>query len=127
MTSWTVTRQAPLSVRFPRQEYWSGLPFPSPGDLPNPGIELMSPALAGRVFTTEPPGSPIQNMKVKVLVAQSCLTLCDPMDYSLPGSSVHGILRARILEKVAILFSRESSQRRDQTQVSCIAGRFFPL
>ena len=127
MTSWTVTRQAPLSVRFPRQEYWSGLPFPSPGDLPNPGIELMSPALAGRVFTTEPPGSPIQNMKVKVLVAQSCLTLCDPMDYSLPGSSVHGILRARILEKVAILFSRESSQRRDQTQVSCIAGRFFPV
>ena len=127
MTSWTVTRQAPLSVRFPRQEYWSGLPFPSPGDLPNAGIELMSPALAGRVFTTEPPGSPIQNMKVKVLVAQSCLTLCDPMDYSLPGSSVHGILRARILEKVAILFSRESSQRRDQTQVSCIAGRFFPV
>ena len=127
MTSWTVTRQAPLSVRFPRQEYWSGLPFPSPGDLPNPGIELMSPALAGRVFTTEPPGSPIQNMKVKVLVAQSCLTLCDHMDYSQPGSSVHGILRARILEKVAILFSRESSQRRDQTQVSCIAGRFFPV
>ena len=127
MTSWTVTRQAPLSVRFPRQEYWSGLPFPSPGDLPNPGIELMSPALAGRVFTTEPPGSPIQNMKVKVLVAQSCLTLCDPMDYSPPGSSVHGILWARILEKVAILFSRESSQRRDRTQVSCIAGRFFAV
>ena len=70
MTSWTVTHQAPLSMRFPRPEYWSGLPFPSPGDLSNPEIELRSPALAGIFFTTEPPGSPVQNMKVKVLVAQ---------------------------------------------------------
>ena len=44
---------------FPRQEHWSGLPFPSPGDLPNPGIEHMSPALVGRFFTTEPPGKPL--------------------------------------------------------------------
>ena len=51
-------------------------------------------------------------VKVKVLVAQSCLTLCDPMDYNLPGSSVHGILQARILEWVAIPFSRGSSQPR---------------
>jgi len=43
-------------VEFPRQEYWSVLPFPSPGDLPDPGIELASSALAGRLFTTEPPG-----------------------------------------------------------------------
>ena len=50
--------QAALSKGFPRQEYWSGLPFPSPGDLPNPGTELTSPALAGRVFTTEAPGKP---------------------------------------------------------------------
>ena len=56
-------------------------------------------------------------------VAQSCLTLCDPMDCSLPGSSLHGILQARILEWVAIPFSRGSSQPRDQTWVSCIAGR----
>ena len=55
-TPWTVACQAPLSVGFPRQEYWSGLLFPSPGDLPNPGIELACPALAGRFFTTEPPG-----------------------------------------------------------------------
>ena len=60
-----------------------------------------------------------------LLVAQSCLTLCDPMDCSPPGSSVHGILQARILEWVAIPFSRGSSQPRGQTQVSCIAGRFF--
>ena len=56
-------------------------------------------------------------------VAQSCPTLCDPMDCSLPGSSVHWILQARILEWVAISFSRESSWPRDWTQVSCIAGR----
>ena len=47
--------QAPLSIGFPRQEYWSGLPFPSPGDLLNSGIKSMSPALAGGLFTTEPP------------------------------------------------------------------------
>ena len=58
-------------------------------------------------------------------VAQSCSTLCNPMDCSLPGSSVCGILQARILEWVAIPFSRASSQPRDQTQLSCIAGGFF--
>ena len=54
-TLWTVACQAPLSMGFPRQEYWSGLPFPSPGDLPDPGIKptsLMSPALADRFFFT---------------------------------------------------------------------------
>ena len=63
--------------------------------------------------------------KVKVLVAQSCPTLCDPMDCSLPGSSVPGILQARILEGVAIPFSRRSFWPRDWTQVSCIAGRIL--
>ena len=56
---------------------------------------------------------------------QSCLMLCDPMDCSPPGSSVHGILQARILERVAMPSSRGSSWPRDQTWVSCIAGRFF--
>ena len=60
-----------------------------------------------------------------VLVAQSCPTLCDPMDCNPPGSSVHEIFQARILEWVAISFSRGSSQPRYQTQVSCTAGRFF--
>ena len=59
------------------------------------------------------------------LVAKSCLSLCDPMNYSPPGSSIHGILQARILEWVAIPFSWVSSQPRDRTQVSSIAGRFF--
>ena len=55
-TLWTVAHQALLSMGFPRQEYWNGLPFPSPRDLPNAGIKLMSPALAGRFSTTKPPG-----------------------------------------------------------------------
>ena len=53
-TPWTVAPQAPLSMVFPRQEYWSGLPFPPPEDLPDPGIEPMSPALADRFFIPEP-------------------------------------------------------------------------
>ena len=60
-------------------------------------------------------------------VAQSCLTLCDPMGCSLPGFSIHGILRARILEWVTISFSRGSSTSRDWTRVSCIGGRRFTL
>ena len=63
----------------------------------------------------------------KKKVAQSCLTLCDPMDCSLPGSSVHGIFQARILEWVAISFSRGSSWPRDWTQVSRIVGRCFTI
>ena len=54
-TPWTVAHQAHLSMGFPRQEYWSGLPFPSPGDLPDPQIEPESPTLAGGSFNTEPP------------------------------------------------------------------------
>ena len=53
---WAVARQAPLSMGFSRQEYWSGLPFPSPGNLPNPGVKPISPASAGKFFTTESPG-----------------------------------------------------------------------
>ena len=78
---------------FSSQEYWSRLPFPSPGHLPDPGIEPRSPALQADTLTSESE------------VTQLCLTLCDPMDCSLPGSSVHGILQARVLEWVAIAFS----------------------
>ena len=58
VTPWTIARHAPLSRQFPRQEYWSGLPFSSPGDLPHPRIDPGSPALADGFFTTEPPGKP---------------------------------------------------------------------
>ena len=57
-TLWTVAHQAPPSMGFSRQEYWSGLPFPSPGDFPNPGIEPRSPALQADALTSEPPGKP---------------------------------------------------------------------
>ena len=66
-------------------------------------------------------------VKVQVIVSQLCLTLCHPMDCSLPGSSVHGILQARILEWDAISFSRASSWPRDQTPVSMLACRFFTI
>ena len=56
VTPWTLAHQAPLSMEFSRQEYWSGLAFPTPGDLPDLGIEPASPSLAGRFFTTVPPG-----------------------------------------------------------------------
>ena len=62
-----------------------------------------------------------------VLVAQSCPTLCNPMDCSLPGSSVHGISQARILKWVAVPFSKGSSWYRDWTRISCIADRFFTM
>ena len=58
-TPWTAAHQAPLSVGFSRQEYWSGVPLPSPGDLPDPGIELRSPALQADTLPSEPPGKPL--------------------------------------------------------------------
>ena len=116
----TAAQQAPPSLGFSKQEYWNGLPFPSP----------------------------MHEVKSESEVSQSCLTLSDPMDCSPPGSSVHGIfqarvlewgaidfsvmnytvhgiLQARILEWVTFPFSRGSSQQRYQTQVSCIADIFF--
>ena len=62
ITPWTVAHQAPLSMGFPRQEFSSGLPFPAPGDLPNPGIEPKCPALAGGFFTTQPPSNIMYEM-----------------------------------------------------------------
>ena len=90
VTPWTVAHQASPSMGFSRQEYWSGLPFPPTGNLPEPGIELASPALQVDSLLAEPQrGSP------------------------------------RILEWIAYPFSSESSQPRNWTGVSCIAGRFF--
>ena len=83
---------------------WVAIPFSRGSSWPRD--RTASPALAGRFYTTEPPG---KVLKVKVLVTQSCPTLCDPMDCSLPGSFVRGIFQARILEWIAISFSRGSS------------------
>ena len=62
-TPWTGAHHVPLSMVFLRQGYWSGLPFPFTGDLPDPGIELALPALAGGLFTVEPRGKPILQMR----------------------------------------------------------------
>ena len=105
-TPWTVAHQASLLMGFSRQEYWSGLPFPPPGDLPDPGIKLASPALAGGFFATEPPGKTTQATAAAAAKSlQSCPTLCEPRDGSPPGSPVPGVLQARTLEWVAISFS----------------------
>ena len=66
-TLWTVAYQALPSMEFSRQEYWSGLPFPSPGDLPDPGIETRSPALQAAALTSEPPGVELGNINVFLL------------------------------------------------------------
>ena len=90
-----------------RQEYWSGLPFPSPGDLPDLGIELGSPSLQADSLPLHHLGSPILYVGAAAAAKslQSCPTLCDPIDGSPPGSPVPGIIQARTPEWVAISFS----------------------
>ena len=93
LTLWTIAHQAPLSMGFSRQEYWSGLPIPSPGDLPNPGMEPVSPvtsALQTDSLPAEPLGKPQTRVSVQFSsVAQLCPTLCDTMNRSTPGLPVH--------------------------------------
>ena len=116
MSSWTLACQPPLSIEFSRQEYRSALPFLSPGDLPDPGIEPGSPALQADSLPFEPPGKPentgvgslfllqgiflTQELNWNLLhckrilicccsVAKSHPTLCYPMDCSMPGLPVH--------------------------------------
>jgi len=79
------------------------------------------------IIITDPMGIIRIIKKERRSVSHLCPTLCEPMDCSLPGSSVHGISQARILQWVAIFFSRGSAQPRDQTWVSWIAGRFFTI
>ena len=66
VTSWTVACKAPPSMKFSRQEYWGGLPFPSPGDLPNPGIELGSLTLQADSLPSEPPGKPNYSVSMNI-------------------------------------------------------------
>ena len=87
-TPWTIARQAPLFMGFSRQEYWSGWPCPSLGDLPILGTEPASPALADKFFTTDLPGK-AKSRNYCYPVAQLCPTLCDPMDCSIPDIPVH--------------------------------------
>ena len=88
-TPWTVAHQTPLSMGLPREGYWLGMPFLLSGALPDPGIEPTSPALAGGFFTTEPLRKPEPQFTTTTKSLQSCLTLCDPIDGSPPGSPVY--------------------------------------
>ena len=128
-TPWTVARQAPLLMEFSRQEYWSGLPCPPPGGLPDPGIELtsfMSPALAGGFFTTSATWEVHYNacMCVSHSVVSSSLwlrglgppSLLCPWDS--PGKNT-GVDCHALLQGIF--------PTRDWTQVSCIAGGLFTI
>ena len=102
--------------RTERKERWKRELGRKCSERKKPGSGLWTPSLLFFLYHTQ------WWSKVNILVAQLCLTLCDPMNCSPPGSSVHGILPARTLEWLAIPFSKGSSQPRDQTQVSCIVG-----
>ena len=115
-TIWTAVRQAPLSVGFSRQEYWSGLACSPPENLPDPGIKPRSPAspaLAAGFFITSTTWealihiqfNSVQSLAAAAKSLQSCPTLCDSIDSSPPGSPIPGILQARTLEWVAVSFS----------------------
>ena len=126
---WTIACQAPLSRDFSLARILEWVATSYFGDLPSPGIKpayLASPALATGFFTTSvtweaPDGC--MKMKVKLL---NHVQLCDPMDCSLPGSSVHGIFQARVLEWGANSSSRGSSRPRNQTWVSHITADALP-
>ena len=121
VTPWAAAHQAPLSMGLSRQEDWSGLPCPPPGDLPNPGIKpapLTSPALAGVFCTTRSTWEAHVHLRQRKSFSRVQL-------FATPWTvPIHGILQARILEWVAVPFSRGSSQSTDQTQVFHIAGGF---
>ena len=117
-TPWTAAYQAPLSMEFPRQEYWSGLPFPPPGDLPDQGIKPASPAMADEPLSLHQFDFFLPTTTTKSL--QSCPTLCDPIDGSPTGSPIPGILQARTLEWVAISFSNASKWKVEVKSLSRI-------
>ena len=103
VTPWTIACKVPLTMGFSRQEYWNELPNPPPGDLPNPGIKPMSPALQ---VDSLPLWSAAAAAAAAAKSLQSCPTLCDPIDGGNPiGCPIPGILQARTLEWVAISFS----------------------
>ena len=126
---WTEAHQAPLSMGFSRQEYWVGCHALLQGIFLTQELNLGLPHCRQILYHLRHQGSPCSSKlghKCGVgLVSKPCLTLCDPMDCSPLGSSVHGILQARILEWVAVSFSRASSRPRDWICISYISGGFF--
>ena len=145
VTLWTVAWQVPLSMGFSRQEYWSGLPCLSLGDLPDPGIKpmsLMSPPLAGRFLPLVPPGKPmhVYTHTKRYMTTLNCLwyvcvclvtqlgpTLCNPMDCSPPGSFVHGDSLSKNIGVGCHALLQGIFPTQDRSQVSCTADGFFTI
>ena len=121
VTPWSVACQYPLSMGFSRQEYWSGLPFPSPEDLPNPGMEPGYPAWQADSLLTELREKPHVSAGTYAKLLNHVTSLRPYEPYRLPGSLVQGVLQARVLEWVATSSSRVSSQPRDQTLISYVS------
>ena len=101
-TPWTVADQAPLSMGFPRREYWSGFPFPSPGDLLNPGMKLKSPAWQADSLPLSHQGSPQYQNCIQAKLLQLYPILCNPMDCNPPGSSANFQHSINIIKSLAI-------------------------
>ena len=135
----TVACQAPLSMEFPRQEYWSGLPFSSSGNLPNPEIKLLSAAMQADSLPLAPPRKPKSKVLCSITVRnvicrcwcsvqspQSCPTICTSMHCSPPGSSVHGIPQAGILGNALLqgIFPTQGSNLHPLGSPA-LAGRLF--
>ena len=133
-TLWTCSLPGSSVLGIPRARIfeWVAIPFSRGSSQPKGGTWLFFRLLHWQASSLPlaPPGEPLTTLETSVhstvcLVTLSCLTLYDPTDWSSPGSSSMGFLQARILQWVAISSSRGSSQPRDQTQASCIPGRFF--
>ena len=133
-TPGTVAHQAPLSMGFPRQEYWSELPFPFSRGSSDLGMEPVSPSWQADSLPLshlgslcmDPGYSLILRMKVKKSLSHVQLFVT-PRTVNLPGSCVHGIFQARVLEWVAISFSRGSSDPGIEPRISHIASRRFTI
>ena len=114
-TLWTVAHKDPPSMGFSKQEYWSGLPFPSPGDLPNPGIEPRSPALQAEALTSEPPGIPSMKSGRPLRILPLCV--CMNLDWGI------------IFYFLAVLQGlwHLSFQTKDRTQTLAVKGPKGPF
>ena len=117
VTSWTVANQAPLSMGFPKQEYRSGLPFPTPRDLPNPGIKPKSPALAGDVFTAQPQGKPA------ISVYKACWRLGWICTYQPPLFSCQSTLRD--IDQISSFKNISSVYFLDKTSIRSFVSYMF--
>ena len=140
---WTIAHQAPLSMWFPMKEYWSGLPFPSPEDLPNSGIKHTSPASAGGLFTTGPPGKTKKKCQHSLVCCLKCFFqvfnmekliyktwLCLALDKPLSLLSFHFLIYKNRAWSIYLLISSHCCFLMDLCGSLCLisdAWLFFPV